>query len=60
MLTRTVQQAGVILDSVDTTGDPRDALSRLVAASRQIVDQFRAVLRAAQPELSPERIRGPT
>ncbi len=58
VLTRTVQQADVILGSVDTTGDPRDALSRLVAASWQIVDQFRSVLRAAQRELPPERIRG--
>jgi TetR/AcrR family transcriptional regulator, mexCD-oprJ operon repressor len=58
VLTRTVQQADVILGSVDTSGDPRDALGRLVAASWQIVDQFRAVLQAAQRELPPERIRG--
>jgi TetR/AcrR family transcriptional regulator, mexCD-oprJ operon repressor len=58
VLTRTVGHSDAILGSVDTTGDPRDAITRLVAASWQVVDQFRAVLQAAERELPPERIRG--
>jgi TetR/AcrR family transcriptional repressor of mexCD-oprJ operon len=57
VLTRTVQRANVILDATDTGGDPRDALTRLVAASWQIVHQFRNILLAAQRELPAERIR---
>ena len=58
VLARTIQRADVILDATDTGGDPRDALARLVAASWQIVHQFRNILLAAQRELPAERIRG--
>ena len=55
---RAVAHADAILDATDTTGDPADALARLVAASWQIVHQFRNILLAAQRELPAERIRG--
>ncbi len=57
-LVRTVERSDQILDATDTTGDPTEALVRLVAASWQIVDQFRNILLAAQRELPAERIRG--
>jgi TetR/AcrR family transcriptional regulator, mexCD-oprJ operon repressor len=58
VLARTVEHANLILDATDTGGDPADALSRLVAASWQIVHRFRNILLAAQRELPAERIRG--
>ena len=58
VLVRTVQQADAILDATDTSGDPAEALARLVASSWQIVQQFRNILLAAQRELPAERIRG--
>ena len=58
VLARTVKRADAILDATDTSGDPAQALSRLVAASWQIVDQFRNILLAAQRELPADRIRG--
>jgi AcrR family transcriptional regulator len=58
VLVRAVAHADAILDATDTTGDPADALARLVAASWQIVHQFRNILLAAQRELPAERIRG--
>ncbi|MEV7802179.1 TetR/AcrR family transcriptional regulator [Microbispora sp. NPDC088329] len=57
VLTRTMEQSDAALDATDTTGDPRQALTRLVGASWQIVHQLHSVLRAAQRELPPERIR---
>ena len=50
--------ADAILDATDTSGDPADALGRLVASSWQLVHQFRNILLAAQRELPAERIRG--
>jgi TetR/AcrR family transcriptional repressor of mexCD-oprJ operon len=58
VLAQTVQRADLILDATDTSGDPRDALARLVASSWLIVHQFRNILLAAQRELPAERIRG--
>jgi AcrR family transcriptional regulator len=58
VLVRTIAQADAILDATDTGGDPAGALARLVAASWQIVHQFRNILLAAQRELPAERIRG--
>jgi len=58
VLLQTVERADAILDATDTSGDPADALARLVASSWQIVDQFRNILLAAQRELPAERIRG--
>jgi hypothetical protein len=53
-----VQRADAILDATDTSGDPAEALARLVASSWQLVHQFRNILLAAQRELPAERIRG--
>src|SRR6266516_2835473 len=47
-----------VLDATDTSGDPAEALARLVASSWQLVHQFRNILLAAQRELPAERIRG--
>src|SRR5919198_4763624 len=58
VLTRTLERADAVLEATDTRGDPRDALTRLVAASWQIVDQHRSVLHAAEQELPAGRIRG--
>jgi TetR/AcrR family transcriptional regulator, mexCD-oprJ operon repressor len=52
-----INQADAVLSAVDLSGDPRDALARLVAPSWQIVDKFRGSLAAAERELPPERIR---
>jgi AcrR family transcriptional regulator len=57
VLTRTVAQAHETLDAVDVSGEPRQAVARLVAGSWRIVDQFRNVLTAAERELPPDRIR---
>jgi TetR/AcrR family transcriptional regulator, mexCD-oprJ operon repressor len=53
-----VERANATLASTDTSGDPVAALARLVAASWQIVHEFRNILAAAQRELPAERIRG--
>jgi TetR/AcrR family transcriptional regulator, mexCD-oprJ operon repressor len=57
VMTRTISHADAILGATDTGGDPAEALARLVAASWQIVHQFRHILLAAQRELPAERIR---
>jgi TetR/AcrR family transcriptional regulator, mexCD-oprJ operon repressor len=58
VLTRTVAEADATLAATDTSGDPSAALTRLVGASWQIVNQSRSVLLAARRELPAERIRG--
>ena len=58
VLVRTIKHADAILDATDTTGDPRDALARLIASSWQLVHEFRNILQAAHRELPAERIRG--
>jgi len=55
---RTIEHADAILGTIDRAGDPREELARLVAASWQIVHQFRNILLAAHRELPAERIRG--
>lgn len=45
------------LEAVDLTGDPREALGRLVESSWHLVDRFRSLLLAAQSVLPPGRIR---
>jgi len=45
------------LGQVDLTGDPREALTRLIASSWHLVDQYRALLIAAQDALPPGRVR---
>ena len=57
VLTGVLAEVNAALDAVDVSGDPRDALARLVAASWLVVDQLRHVLDAAQRELPAERIR---
>jgi TetR/AcrR family transcriptional regulator, mexCD-oprJ operon repressor len=52
-----VRQADEILDALDLSGDPRDALARLVTSSWKILDQFRGALAAAERELPSGRIR---
>ena len=56
VLTRVIAEAHDALDAVDASGDPRDALARLVEASWLVVDRLRLVLAAAQRELPAERI----
>jgi TetR/AcrR family transcriptional regulator, mexCD-oprJ operon repressor len=58
VMVATIERADAILGATDTGGDPAAALTRLVASSWQIVDQFRNILLAAQRELPAERIRG--
>ncbi|MFF4123269.1 TetR/AcrR family transcriptional regulator [Microbispora rosea] len=57
VLTRTMEQSDAALEATDTGGNPRQALTRLVGASWQIVHQLHSVLLAAHRELPPERIR---
>lgn len=57
VLARTIDQAERMLAEVDTSGDPRAALVRLIAASWQIVDRHYKVRLAAEQELTPDRIR---
>ncbi|MFC4376348.1 TetR/AcrR family transcriptional regulator [Nocardia halotolerans] len=57
VFTRAVTESDHILDAVDIDGDPGQALGRLVAASWKIIDQFRALLLAAQNHIPSERIR---
>lgn len=52
-----VEAAGQVLDAIDLSGDPRQALARLIASSWLIVDRYRGALAAAERELGPERIR---
>jgi AcrR family transcriptional regulator len=54
---RVTERADEALDSTDTSGDPVAAVSRLAAASWQIVHRFRAILAAAERELPADRIR---
>lgn len=58
VLVRVVERADTALAGTDTSGDPGQALGRLVAASWQLVHEFRNILAAAQRELPAERIRG--
>ncbi|MFI5730933.1 TetR/AcrR family transcriptional regulator [Kribbella sp. NPDC051587] len=45
------------LSLVDLTGDPRDALARLVESSWHLVDRYAALLVAAHDTLPPGRVR---
>jgi TetR/AcrR family transcriptional regulator, mexCD-oprJ operon repressor len=57
VLARAIGQAERELQDVDTTGDPREALSRLVTATWRLVDRHRWMLAAAQGELGETAIR---
>ncbi|MFH9652883.1 TetR/AcrR family transcriptional regulator [Streptomyces anulatus] len=56
-MSRAIAQGNEALDAVDLTGDPLRALARYVEAVWHLVDQARALLVAAQRELSAGRIR---
>lgn len=57
VVARVIERGEQTLAAVDLGGDPRDALARLIRSSWHLVDQSRAVIAAAEEELSPERIR---
>lgn len=54
VLAETMTRSNGALDEVDLSGEPTQALTVLVRASWQIVEQFQAVLAAAQRELAPQ------
>ncbi len=54
---RALSHADAILDAVDLGGEPRQALTRLVASSWRILDQHSVLLLAAERELPSEHIR---
>ncbi|MFC9688875.1 TetR/AcrR family transcriptional regulator [Kribbella sp. NPDC056951] len=56
-LTRAIDDGHAGLEAVDLSGDPRDALARLVDSSWQLVNQSRSLLIAAQDVLPPGKIR---
>lgn len=56
-MSRAIDQGNEALDAVDLTGDPLLALARYVEVGWHLVDQARALLVAAQKELSAGRIR---
>jgi TetR/AcrR family transcriptional repressor of mexCD-oprJ operon len=56
-LTRLLDQGEAVLADLDLTGDPRQALTRLIAASWRLTADADAVLEAAQTVLPPGRIR---
>jgi TetR/AcrR family transcriptional regulator, mexCD-oprJ operon repressor len=45
------------LGRVDLSGDPREALARLIDSSWHVVDRFRSLLVSAQAALPPGRVR---
>src|SRR5438132_1575743 len=57
VLARVIDRADRELQNLDTTGDPREALSRLVTASWRLVESNRWMLQAAQGELAEHGIR---
>jgi TetR/AcrR family transcriptional repressor of mexCD-oprJ operon len=57
VFTRAVAIGDEALEAIDLDGDPHQALARLIAASWQLIHRFRALLRAAENCLPPERIR---
>jgi AcrR family transcriptional regulator len=56
-MSRAIERGNEVLDTVDLTGDPLLALARYIEAGWRLVDQARALLVAAQRELSEGRIR---
>lgn len=56
-MSRAIDGGNEVLDTVDLTGDPLLALARYIEAGWHLVDQARALLVAAQKELSAGRIR---
>jgi TetR/AcrR family transcriptional regulator, mexCD-oprJ operon repressor len=56
-LVRALEQGEAVLTSVDLTGDPQQALRRLIESSWELLERSRALLVAAQNVLPPGRIR---
>ncbi|MET9820479.1 TetR/AcrR family transcriptional regulator [Streptomyces sp. NPDC006349] len=56
-MSRAIDRGNQVLDTIDLTGDPRLALARYIEAGWYLVDQARALLVAAQRELSAGRIQ---
>lgn len=56
-LARAIDEGHAALDKVELTGDPREALARLITSSWLLVNRSRALLLAAQAVLPPSRIR---
>ncbi|MFF5363737.1 TetR/AcrR family transcriptional regulator [Streptomyces scabiei] len=56
-MSRAIDRGNEVLDTVDLTGDPLLALARYIEAGWHLVDEARALLAAAQRELSAGRIR---
>lgn len=54
---RTMHRAEAALRDVDMTGEPMEALERLVAASWRIVSDSRLILQAAEEELGAEAVK---
>jgi AcrR family transcriptional regulator len=54
---RAIDEGHAALDGVDLTGEPRQALARLIESSWVLVNRYRALLLAAQAVLPPGRIR---
>lgn len=52
-----LERGDAVLAEVPLDGDPAEAFARLIASSWSLVDQSRALLAAAQKELSAARIR---
>ena len=56
-LARAIDDGHAALDQLDLSGDPRQALTRLISSSWSLVNRSRALLLAAQGVLPPGRIR---
>jgi TetR/AcrR family transcriptional repressor of mexCD-oprJ operon len=56
-LTRLLERGERVLEGLDLTGDPREALRTLIESSWRLIADAGAVLEAAQSVLPPERIR---
>lgn len=57
VLAHTLSQSEAALTGLDLTGDPMEALDRLVTASWRTVAESRFLLQAAEDELGEDRIR---
>ncbi|MCO7271856.1 TetR/AcrR family transcriptional regulator [Cellulosimicrobium cellulans] len=56
VVARAIEEGDAALDAVDLTGDPRDALVRLVRQSWLTIVQVGSLLTAATEALGPERV----
>jgi len=54
---RALAEGDAALDGVDLSGDPREALGRLIASSWLLIAQIGSLAAAAEAELGPERMR---